>query len=138
VYAEKEPEVALALHVWIEGIALKHHPDPALAGLYAGHIASVVEHAATFRDFQTGNGSEQSALATSRWADHRECLAVGDREAYIVQRRDGARCFRHHIGLRCDALDKGFVLIACVATPDQSHAGLLLQCMAVILDSDVL
>ena len=81
-------EVLAHRHVRIEGVALEHHRDVAVARREVGHVPAADRHAARRDLLEPGDHPQQGRLAAAGRADENHELAVGDRQADVVDGHD--------------------------------------------------
>ena len=87
---QAESQVIEHVHVRVEGVALEHHGDVAVAGRDVVHDPIADPDLAGGDRLEPGDHAEQRGLAAARWPDQHQQLAVLDPEADIAHRRDRA------------------------------------------------
>src|SRR5262249_40332241 len=89
-HTQRERHIAGNAHVRPQRIGLEHHADPPLLGRQgptpATHDVFRKPHGAEIGNLETGDEPQQRGLAATRRPEHREELAVRDREAHILDR----------------------------------------------------
>ena len=65
LHFQSECDVLLDVHVWEQGILLKHHADVALICRQMGDVLTVEDDAAGCYGFQTGQAAQQHGLAAA-------------------------------------------------------------------------
>jgi hypothetical protein len=90
LHPERKGEVAGDVQMRIEGIALEHHGDVALAGGKRRHVAPLDHHPPAGRPLEPGGDVEDRALAAARRPEQGDELLRRDRERHVVDGGDAA------------------------------------------------
>ena len=77
-HLEAESDVCSNIHVWEEGVTLKHGVDGTLVGRTQTHLLAVDTQGALAGQFEAGDHAQGGRLATARGTEEGEELAVRD------------------------------------------------------------
>src|ERR1700676_4117728 len=85
---ERERNVLVHLHVWVQREQLKYKADVALGGALVGHILTVKQDLALRRQLKTRDHSQSGGLAAARGAEQHEELPIADGKAGLAHGRE--------------------------------------------------
>ena len=116
---EPVAEVLADRHVRIEGVALEHHRDVAVARRELGDVGAADADRAGGHFLEPGDHAQQRRLPASGRADQHHELAVPDRQADVV---DGQEAVPVHLRDAVD-LDRGHQRVAVIRSEPPEAAG---------------
>ena len=87
-----------------QGIALKHHADPAVFRGDVVHLSAIDADRAAFRLIKPGNQAKSCAFATTTWSQQRDAFTIANVEIEIVENRSAAKFFGDRFEAECHPL----------------------------------
>src|SRR5207237_6864095 len=120
-HVERIGDIVGSRHVRIEGIALEHHADVAVARLQHGHVALIKEDVAGVGHLQPGDHAQGGRLATAGGAEKTGHLAVGHGQAEVLNHLNAPETLAD--GAESDAGHGDYFLRAATGAPGGRRRG---------------
>ena len=95
LHLEREAHVLGHRHVWVQSVALEHHGGTAVGRAHVVGTHPVNQQLTAGDGLQTGNHPQGGALATARWADKHQELAVANLQVNALDDLNAAVTLAH-------------------------------------------